>query len=462
LSEHSSNYPESPETETVAEGEEEREYFSRLSTIGKTILAGASAALILRAGGAGLKYLLEILFARWLGPEEYGAFAYAYTWAQLLSVLAGLGLVTTVLRFVPKYESNQQWGHLRGLIGRSQQLTVAAGCGVLLAGGAVLSVVSYAHSTTLMFGLASVIPMALINVQSSLIRGRKLITAAFLGRYILWPVGGIAVVYALTVAGEQPTGAMAMGGMLGVLVAIAAGQVFLVRTVFPSPTWESRSQHSHTRRWILVSIPLLLMSGFQIVLNRADIIMVGTLMGATEAGFYNAAARTGGLIAFILTAFNAIAAPMISDYWSNREFDKLESLITTVIQWAFWPSLLLAVGMSVWSPTILRLFGREFESAWFVLVLVGAGQLVNATAGPVGYLMGLTGHERESAWVFGVSAVLNIVLNLVLIPAFGMAGGAIATMTTLMLWNLWLIVLVKKRIGISIFAAWRRALLFQQ
>jgi O-antigen/teichoic acid export membrane protein len=432
-----------------------------LSKIGKTILAGASAALILRAGGAGLKYLLEILFARWLGPEEYGAFAYAYTWAQLLSVLAGLGLVTTVLRFVPKYESKQEWGHLRGLIGRSQQLTVAAGCGVFVLGGAVLSMVSYAHSTTLILGLASVAPMALINVQSSIIRGRKLITAAFLGRYIGWPVGGIAAVYALTSAVGRSTGTMAMGGMLGSLVAIAAGQVFLVRMVFPDLTWKARSRHSHTRRWILVSIPLLLMSGFQIVLNRADIIMVGTLMGATEAGLYNAAARTGGLIAFILTAFNAIAAPMISDYWSNQEFDKLESLITIVIQWSFWPSLFLAVSMSVWSPTILRLFGSEFETAWFVLVLVGVGQLVNATAGPVGYLMGLTGHERESAWVFGVSAVLNIVLNIVLIPVFGMAGGAIATMTTLILWNLWLIVLVRKRMGISIFAAWRRALLFQ-
>ena len=75
-----------------------------LSDLGQVVLAGASAALVLRAGGAGLKYLMEILFARWLGAEEYGAFAYAYNWAQLLSIFAGLGLVTTTLRFVPEYE----------------------------------------------------------------------------------------------------------------------------------------------------------------------------------------------------------------------------------------------------------------------------------------------------------------------------------------------------------------------
>lgn len=432
-----------------------------LSKVGKTILAGASAALILRAAGAGLKYLVEILFARWLGPEDYGAFAYSYTWAQLLCVLAGLGFVTTVLRFVPEYEADQAWGHLRGLVGRSQQLAVAAGCGVFLLGGGVLSVVSYSHSTTLLLGLASVVPMALINVQSSLIRGRKLITAAFLGRHVLWPVGGIAAVYALISVTGKATGTLAMGGMLGALIVIAAGQILLVRAVFPDSVWGARSRYTHTRRWILVSIPLLLMSGFQIILNRADIIMVGTLMGATEAGLYNAAARTGGLIAFILTAFNAIAAPMISDYWANRELDKLEALVTTVIQWAFWPSFVLAIGMSVFSPMILGLFGSEFATAWFVLVLVGIGQLVNATAGPVGYLMGLTGHEREAAWVFGASAALNVVLNLVLIPIFGMIGGAMATMTTLILWNFWLIVLVRRRVGISVFSAWRRALLFQ-
>lgn len=443
------------------EGTSTEESPLRLSNIGKTILAGASAALVLRASGAGLKYLMEILFARWLGAEHYGAFAYAYNWAQLLSVLAGLGLVTTVLRYVPEYRTEQAWPKLRGLVVQSQLLTVAAGTALFGLGALVLWMVPYEHWWTLLLGLACLVPMALINVQSSLVRGLKQISAAFVGKYVLWPVGSIAVVYGLLRVSETPSGRLATGGVAVALSVIALGQMGLVRRVFPADVWSAPADVSATRQWLLVSMPLLLMSGFQIVLNRADVLMVGTLLGATEAGLYNAGARTGRLLAFLLSAFNAIAAPMIGEYWADGDLEALEDLVTTVVRWVFWPSLVLATGLFAFSKPILGLFGNEFVSAWPVLILVGTGQLVHAVTGPVGYLMGLTGHERESAWVFGGSAVLNVVLNLILIPFFGLVGSAAATMTSVTVQNLWLARLVRRRVGISIVSVWRRALLFR-
>lgn len=245
------------------------------------------------------------------------------------------------------------------------------------------------------------------------------------------------------------------------LAGIALGQIELIRWVFPNPVWENTADYALTRKWLLVSFPLLLMSGFQIVLNRADVLMVGTLLGTTEAGLYNAGARTGRLLSFLLSAFNAIAAPMIGEHWANRDLDAIEDLMTTVIQWVFWPSLGLALGLFVFSKSILGMFGSEFPTAWPVLVLVGVGQLIHAMTGPVGYLMGLTGHEQTSAWVFGVSAGINVLLNLLLTPTFGLVGAAVATMSTVALQNLWLVLLVRARVGINIFAVWRRALLFR-
>jgi O-antigen/teichoic acid export membrane protein len=433
-----------------------------LSRIGKTILAGASAAFVLRAGGAGLKYLMEVLFARWLGTEAYGAFAYAYNWAQLLSIVAGLGLVTATLRFVPAYEVEEAWGRLRGLVGWSQRMTVGAGLLLAGLGVSILWAVSYEHWITLVFGLASIIPMALIAVQSSLMRGLKQMTAAFFGRYILWPVGSIGAVFLLLRATKMSSGAIATGGVALALTVIALGQIGLIRWVFPDPVWAAEPDQSLARRWFLVSMPLLLMSGFQMVLNRADVVMVGTLLGATEAGLYNAGARTARLLSFLLSAFNAIAAPMISEYWAQRDREGLEALFTGVIQWVFWPSVVLAVGLFAFGGPILRIFGPEFDIAWGVLVLVGVGQLINAVTGPVGYLMGLTGHERATAWVYGVSAGANVGLNLLLVPPLGLMGGAIATMISVALQNLWLVGMMRNRVGINIFAVWGRAFLFRR
>jgi O-antigen/teichoic acid export membrane protein len=361
---------------------------------------------------------------------------------------------------VPEYEVNEAWGKLRGLVVRSQQLTLGAGLGLAGLGMGLLWAFPFDHWYALLFGLISAVPMALINVQSSLIRGLKKITLAFLGRYVLWPLLSIAAVYALLRGTGRATGGLATVGVVIALSGIAVGQAGLIRGVFPSAVWEASADYTPTRTWFVVSLPLLLMSGFQIILNRADVLMVGTLLGAKEAGLYNAAARTGRLLSFLLSASNAIAAPMISEYWTEGDLKALQNLVALVIRWVFWPSLILAVGLFTFSQPILRVFGDAFDVAWPVLVLVGCGQLVNAVTGPVGYLLGLTGHERASAWVFGVSAAVNLFLNVILVPVFGLIGGAVATMISVILQNLWLVVLVESKLGISIFSAWKRVFLF--
>ena len=71
--------------------------------------------------------------------------------------------------------------------------------------------------------------------------------------------------------------------------------------------------------------------------------------------------------------------------------------------------------------------------------------------GPVGHLMSLTGHGRDSARVYGMAAIVNIVLNLLLIPPLGMEGAAVATATSVVLWNVWLFLLVRRKVGVHSF-----------
>ena len=105
--------------------------------------------------------------------------------------------------------------------------------------------------------------------------------------------------------------------------------------------------------------------------------------------------------------------------------------------------------MILFGDRILGLFGAEFVAArWSMTVLI-LGQLVNVGSGSVGYLMGMTGHHRQSAFVLGCSAVLNIILNAILIPIFGIMGAAIATALTMALWNIWLHQLVVKYLGVK-------------
>ena len=98
---------------------------------------------------------------------------------------------------------------------------------------------------------------------------------------------------------------------------------------------------------------------------------------------------------------------------------------------------------------LLGLFGEEFTKGYGVLSILLVGQTINAIAGSVGFLMVMTGHQTVAAKVLGSSAILNIVLNASLIPAYGAIGAAIATAVSTAFWNIAMLYFVKRNVNIN-------------
>ena len=173
------------------------------------------------------------------------------------------------------------------------------------------------------------------------------------------------------------------------------------------------------REWFAVALPLLFNDGAFVVLSQTDIIMTGTILGSFQVGIYSAAFKTASAVSFILAAVNAIAAPMFATLYARRDYEGLQTLTATVARWLFYPSLVFALLLILFADRILGLFGSEFVAARGEMIILILGQLVNVGAGSVGYLMEMTGHHQKCAYVFGCSAILNLVLNSILIPTLG-------------------------------------------
>lgn len=93
-------------------------------------------------------------------------------------------------------------------------------------------------------------------------------------------------------------------------------------------------------------------------------------------------------------------------------------------------------------PTLLELFGSEFSVGYDVVTILLVGQIVNALAGSVGFIMIMTKHQKEAAWIVSISAAINIALNYLLIPQFGLEGAAVATALTMVVRNVCMVVFV--------------------
>ena len=112
-------------------------------------------------------------------------------------------------------------------------------------------------------------------------------------------------------------------------------------------------------------------------------------------------------------------------------------------------SIPVCVGVILFGRFLLGLFGAEFTSGYGALVILLVGQLINSLAGPVGFLMTMTGHQKEVSFVTVICFLLNVLLNVALIPIWGMHGAAVATAVTIILFNLVLYILVQRHIHVD-------------
>jgi O-antigen/teichoic acid export membrane protein len=97
----------------------------------------------------------------------------------------------------------------------------------------------------------------------------------------------------------------------------------------------------------------------------------------------------------------------------------------------------------------MRIFGRDFEVGWPILVIGTLGQLVNCGVGSVGYLLLMSGNQRCLIKIEAVMAALMVLMNLLLIPRWGITGAAVAAAITNVSGNAWYLAEVRRRLGLT-------------
>jgi O-antigen/teichoic acid export membrane protein len=128
--------------------------------------------------------------------------------------------------------------------------------------------------------------------------------------------------------------------------------------------------------------------------------------------------------------------------------------VNDAVNWTFWPSLAGAVLILALGKPLLWLFGPQFETGYPVMCILVVGFLCRSAMGPAEYLLNMLGEQALCAVVLCSAAALNIVLNVMLVPAFGLTGAASATAASLVAVALVNAVVVRRRLGIEI-AIWK-------
>tara|TARA_B110000196_G_scaffold88325_1_gene76618 strand:- start:2191 stop:2820 length:630 start_codon:yes stop_codon:yes gene_type:complete len=192
----------------------------------------------------------------------------------------------------------------------------------------------------------------------------------------------------------------------------------------------------------------------QFIMAWADKLMLGGMtydtLGMTsshDVGIYDVAFKLSMFVNIALTAVSSINAPKFAELYAMKDFERLEKIVHQSTKLIFWTSIPLLVVFFFSSSYLLGIFGVDFKEGLFVFLLLCSARLVSAFTGPAANLLQMTGRQVIFMQVLFAGAVINIVMNYFLIPIYGIEGAAIATMSSIVFWNVTMVYFVKKEFG---------------
>ncbi len=402
------------------------------SDIGSVVKSGLSkslVSLIVKVAAAGLTYLMFVALSRAMGGEAYGLFAFGFSLATILSIGASMGQQTAILRFWPEENVANRPEKAINAVKSGWALVLMAGVGLsllLVALAALLGWIgsdfgAYAH---LFAAAVLILPMAGAEYGSSVLRAQGSVWSALVPRDMLWRFLVPSVVWLLYLQGADLSGAAALLITAALLVFalviqfLVGNQGGYVNSMSFSGLKTYVKERGGATKWFLIGTVV-----DSAALN-VDIVLVGLFVASESAGIYFNAFRTAALMTLFMFAITLVVAPMVSKHFYAGEMKKAQA-VTALCTWAgFIFSVGIFIGFWLFGDVILSLFGATFVEGKIILIILSVGLLADAATGPTRIVMMMTGHERAYVTIFGGIMGLGMIVQIFVIPTFGLIGAA--------------------------------------
>lgn len=424
--------------------------------IAKDGLASRSVIAIgLKGLGIISSYLFTLTVTNYYGADAWGQFSLAFVVLNVLSIIAVFGLNTAMLRNTSNHAEKN------GLLAIKQLYLQATGFVVALCIPlqALLFLCSefiaqlifddLSLSRPIRIASFALIPFSLLTLNNQIIRGRGKNVLFMLFSHVLRFLIPLAVilVVARMMEGEFVMHAFVAGIYLLWLWATLVNVSKLNRGELPVST----SEIPGFKETLVIAFPLLLANSSVFLKSWVDTFMIGVYMNSSDVGVYNVALKVSLFINLPLTAINAILAKNISSLHHKGNHEGLRKYVkrsTAMMIGLAWP---IGIFVIVFRGTMLNMFGNGFDGGTEVLLILAFSALINVSAGSVGLILQMTGGEKNYRNILVITLLLSVMLNMVLIPKFGIVGAAFSTLATSAFWNILSVIVVKRNLGFTPF-----------
>lgn len=394
----------------------------------------------------------SVLLARIFGPEQFGQYAFIMAIIPLLLIPVSGGLKTLLIREVAAYKHDKNWPLYKGIM-RSAYLWVFVISLLIYISYFLLTytfkvVPSSGKWAYLPLGLILLPVMGISAVRNAAIKGLGLPAISELSGAIIQPVLFLAFIASAVLIFTISIESALLSQIFSSLAALILVTIIFLK-VSP-PDAKSVKAEVNLKYWGAALAPFMALNLIGTFNSQIGILALGILGSDEQAAGLRVAERGAQFVSLSLTIVNLVISPHIVNAYKsdNRQF--LQQLSRQSARVAFCFALPIGLILLIFGKELITLlFGSEYsELSYIPMFILVIGQLFNVFFGSVGYLLAMTGNEKQSFKAQIFSVFISIALSILLIPKMGAIGAAIAVSTGIVVWNSILGFLVYQKIGI--------------
>ncbi|MDP5027627.1 MAG: flippase [Flavobacterium sp.] len=411
----------------------------------KKVISSSSINFLFRIFGLGTSFLIVLVISRFFGVVNYGSYSLTFTIAQAAAMIFGLGIPNALIMLT----GNKNFNEIQA------KKLLFKGLKITLFFSIIPSVLFYScsnyiasalfHNTSLnhffeivaftipffilhelfLYYFISVKKFIFYNIFMFVLPNLFLILLLFLFYFMEKTDYYTFLAFALSI----------------ILIVVIEFIVVYESKIHKTPNVIS------TKGLLKTASPMLFSGLLLYLLNWTDVIMLGIMTNESEVGIYNIAYKIGSVGFLVIVSVSTIITPKIAELYGSGNLQELKKLIhssTRIISILTIPLVLLLV---VGSESILSFFGENVIVGSPTLIIVSVGVLFSAMAGNVDQILNMTNNQVLLRNITILSFFVNISLNFLLIPYYGINGAAFASLISNVVINTLCLYYIKKKLG---------------
>lgn len=405
----------------------------KMESYAKRFVKGSAIVFIALIASGFVGFLLRIFLARTLSVAEYGLFYAAFALISIFGMFRDLGLGQALVKHIPEFTVRRQFDKVKSsvaiLVLLQALLVFPITAALFLFSNQIAISVFGTESASQVIKILSIWFFTMISFYTfqPIFQGfQNMPMYASMEFFNIFFVLLFAILF-LSVWGLGLRG-VAFAYLASSLALAILGSIIFLKKYFHVFKEKAQITRALMTKLLKFALPVFL-SGLGIfILVYTDTIMITLFRTLEKVGFYQAAQPAAHILWYFPMALTIVLFPMVSELWAKRERKLLSQTLHFLIKFSFVLIIPAALIFIAFPEIVLRLlFGPEYLAGGTALQILAGAMVITTLHVILSNTVAGIGKPIVATKVVALMACLNVIMNLLLIPPYGIEGAAAAT-----------------------------------